>query len=374
MDCTTLEPQPPLFTCGSLMQIPFLRVTMWILGISAVVGNLFVIAMRLRETPASVSATKQRLFIANLGASDSLMGIYMLIIASADLYYGNDYFNYSEQWRSGVVCKIASFLALLSSEASVFIITLISLDRCLSVAFPFSQLQLRGFSSKVTLCILWMASIALALAPTLLAGPDSDYYDLSDVCVGLPLITRPSSFQIEVSTVGNQLSDNNFDIPIPSDSKPAWYFSIAIFLGLNLVCFLIIFMSYVTIFVYVKKSAKSAARKQSNREEIKMAIKMAAVIGTDFLCWFPVIIMGILSQTHLVVIPLVMYIWSVVFILPINSSLNPFLYTLLSAISDYRSKRVKKESMGSSIGSKSISGNRSIASEKATAGTDITST
>ena len=321
------------------MQIPFLRVCMWTLGLSAVFGNLFVIAMRIKENPISLSATKQRLFIANLAISDCFMGIYMLIIASADLYFGDVYFNFSKQWRSGVICKIASFLSLLSSEASVFIITLISLDRCISIVFPFSKIQLRVYSSKMTLCLLWMVSVGLALAPTLLAGPNSDFYDLSDVCIGLPLVTRPSSFQIEVSNVGNQFADNNFEVPIPTDSKPAWYFSIAIFLGLNLVCFLIILLCYVLIFVYVKHSAKNVQRKQSNKDEIKMALKMAAVVGTDFLCWFPVIVMGILSQTRIVVIPLVMFIWSVVFILPINSSLNPFLYTIASAVSDYKSNR-----------------------------------
>ena len=342
------------------MQIPILRIFMWVLGFSAVFGNIFVVVMRFTERPATtVSGIKQRLFIANLGVSDCFMGMYMLIIASADLYYGDDYFTHSEEWRTGPVCKVASFLALLSSEASVFIITLISVDRCLSISFPFSQVQLRSYSSKVTLILLWIMAVGLALVPTLLAGPESDFYDLSDVCVGLPLITRPTSYQIGVSNIGNELSDNTFDVPIPGDSKSAWYFSIGIFLVLNLICFVVIALCYAAIFVSVKKSAKNVQRQQNSNDEIKMATKMAAVVGTDFLCWFPVIIMGVLSQTGLVVVPLVMYVWSVVFILPINSSLNPFLYTLASAISDYRLKKKKKSlHRASSPEVKSISQNK----------------
>ena len=90
-------------------------------------------------------------------------------------------------------------------------------------------------------------------------------------------------------------------------------------------------------FISVKTSAKRAGRQDNANEEIKMAIKMAAVVGTDFICWFPVIMMGIFSQTGLVVIPLDAYVWSVVFILPVNSSLNPYLYTIATVISDKKS-------------------------------------
>ncbi len=330
------------------MQNPVLRIFMWILGSSAVFGNVFVVVMRIREKPESNGAIKQRLFIGHLGVSDCMMGLYMLIIASADLYYGDVYFTQSDEWRTGAVCKLASFLALLSSEASVFIITLISFDRFLSVVFPFSDVQLRSTSSKVAIGFIWAVALGLALAPTLLAGPDSDFYDLSDVCIGLPLITRPTSFQVEISNVGNELGENNFAVPIPENSKPAWYFSIAIFLGINLACFVLILLCYIMIFAAIKQSAKNVKRKQSLQDDMKMAMKMAAIIGTDFVCWFPVIIMGLLSQTGLVVIPLVMYIWSVVFILPVNSSLNPFLYTFASVISDYRSKVNKRKAKNNS--------------------------
>ena len=330
------------------MQNNLLRICMWILGISAVFGNLAVLIMRLSEKSANSVAAKQSLFIGNLAVSDCLMGIYMLILASADIYYGNQYFLYSDQWRSGTVCKIASFLGLLSSEASVFFITLISIDRFISLLFPFSRFLIRSTGSKLLTCILWLFALILAIVPTLYAGPDSDLYDLSDVCIGLPLITRPTSFHIEssifsgASRAGSGNTGHAFNVPVPSDSKPAWIFSIAIFLGLNLVCFLAILICYIVIFASIRESRKQVKRAANVDEEIKIALKMAAVVGTDFICWFPVIVMGILSQTGLAVIPLEMYTWSVVFILPVNSSLNPYLYTLASLISDYKNK-VKQE-------------------------------
>ena len=313
---------------------------MWVLGLSAIGGNLAVLILRIVEKPDKDIQEKQRVFISSLAMSDSLMGVYMVILAIADLYYGDQYFKYSDQWRTGLVCKVVGFLGLLSSEASVFFITLISIDRYLSVVYPFSQVKLRAYSSKVCVIILWFIGIVISIVPILLAGPESDFYDLSDVCMGLPLITRPSSFSFQSTGVGNQV---NFEFPVAQESKPAWIFSIGLFLCVNLMCFVVIFMCYVAIFVTIKQSGKSVGRKESMDKEIKMAVKMAAVVGTDFLCWCPVIIMGILSQTGLVVIPLDAYVWSVVFILPVNSSLNPYLYTIANFISDRKSRKQTKK-------------------------------
>ena len=253
------------------MQNYVLRVSMWVLGISALIGNIFVILMRLREKTASATQAVQAVTIGNLAISDFIMGIYMLIIASADLYYGKQYFVYSDDWRSGVVCKIAGFLALLSSEASVFFITLISIDRFLCVIMPFSRIRLGSHSCKIAVAIIWIITILIALIPTLYADPDSDIYDLSDVCIGLPLITRPAAFQIEQSKIGNPLSSQSFSLPVVQESKPAWYFSIVLFLGVNLACFLVICVCYTIMFIYVQTSRKNIQRTQKGDEDIKMA-------------------------------------------------------------------------------------------------------
>ncbi|XP_072016513.1 uncharacterized protein [Amphiura filiformis] len=338
-ECVSLEPQPPLFMCGSLMQNIVLRVSMWILGISALIGNVFVVAVRVKEKTTSAIQAKQSFLIGNLAVSDCLMGIYMLVLASADLYYGDEYFIYSDQWRSSKLCKLASFLSLLSSEASVFFITLISIDRFFCVVFPFGKFRLRNMSIKVAASLIWVIAFVVGLVPTLQAGPESDFYDLSDVCIGLPLITRPSSYIIQSNDVGGPDSGRSFDIPVPDKFKSAWYYSIAIFLGINLFCFLVISVCYTTMFIKVKVSGKRA---QSEQNDIKIAIRMAAIVGTDFICWMPVIIMGILSQTGAAVIPLQMYTWCVVFILPINSSINPYLYTIVSLIGDARNSNIKR--------------------------------
>ena len=309
---------------------------MWILGISALVGNLAVAVFRFNERSKSETHTMQSILIGNLAMSDFLMGVYMIVLAGADVYFGDQYFVYSSEWRAGIVCKFAGFLSLLSSEASVFFITFISVERFISVGYPFSRYRLSVSRVRVVVVGIWSLALAISVVPIIFAGPESEIYDLSDVCIGLPLITRPSSYQILESDIGNPLSEQSFALPVPSDSKPAWYYSIALFLGLNLLCFVVIFLCYVKIFLAVRLSRKAVARSKAGDEQMKLALRMAAIVGTDFCCWLPVILMGILSQTGTVVVPLEMYTWSVVFIIPINSSLNPYLYTIAAVASAKR--------------------------------------
>jgi len=52
------------------------------------------------------------------------------------------------------------------------------------------------------------------------------------------------------------------------------------------------------------------------------------VVMTDFCCWMPVIVIGILSLAGSFTDPTgKVYAWIAVFVLPINSSINPILYT-----------------------------------------------
>ena len=64
------------------------------------VGNIIVIIWRFRERKHVSQNKIQILLIMNLAISDLLMGVYMIIIGSADGYFGQDYFLYATEWRS----------------------------------------------------------------------------------------------------------------------------------------------------------------------------------------------------------------------------------------------------------------------------------
>ena len=91
-----------------------LQISIWVLGTCAMAGNLFVVIWRVRSDRARVSS----FFIINLGISDFLMGVYMVIIASVDVYYRGVYVIYADDWRSSPLCQLAGIMAMLSSEVS----------------------------------------------------------------------------------------------------------------------------------------------------------------------------------------------------------------------------------------------------------------
>ncbi|XP_022091352.1 G-protein coupled receptor GRL101-like [Acanthaster planci] len=364
VECKTLEPEPPLFMCSELMPNLVLKIFMWILGVSALVGNIFVMIWRCREkTQGKESRMVHSFFVFNLAVSDSLMGSYMLIIAGADLYFGSRYFEMSDEWRASIPCRVAGMISIVASEASVFFLTLISIDRFLAIVFPFSSHHIRPKGAKVIAVCIWAATTVVALVPTVLSSDaQSDVYGLSDVCIGLPLRTKVTQYETRQQTIEVQgISDITVGIPVAVATHASWFFSIALFLGVNLLCFCLILACYIAIFVNVIRSVRRVRRHKSRDDEIRMALKMAAIVSTDFVCWMPVIMMGILAQARVVVIPTEAYAWIVVFILPINSSLNPYLYTISDLCSQRRRETASKERKASRINSET--GNSIILSE-----------
>ena len=98
--------------------------------------------------------------------------------------------------------------------------------------------------------------------------------------------------------------------------------------------------------VAVRKSSRQSGRDRDMNEQIKLTVKVAAIVATDFMCWFPIIILGILVQTRVVTLPPSVYVWSVTFVLPLNSAINPYLYTISEIVMRYKKK--KENSVNSS--------------------------
>lgn len=122
------------------------------------------------------------------------------------------------------------------------------------------------------------------------------------------------------------------------------YFSTAVFLALNCLCYLIILACYIVIIKTIYKTAKDVGRKQELKTQIRLNLKVAAIVSTDFLCWFPIIMLGILVQTRVITLPPSVVEWCVTFVLPINSAINPYLYTIGGVISRRRNDRQMTQS------------------------------
>ena len=337
VQCWAEDDRSPYLTCDRLLSDRFLVVVMWLIGILSIGGNLFVIVWKQLDSRGN---KVQSILLTNLAISDLLMGVYMIIIASADIYFGNNFPLQSEMWRSSVTCKIAGTLSILSSEASVFFVTLISIDRFLHINFPFSTKKFNKKSVLLISTLTWLVALILGLVPNILAGRNFKFYDNSHVCIGFPLALLESFTKKPLDPIDWYGIMFNFfsSYSISNGYSTGLYYSTALFLGLNCICYLVILGCYLAIIRAVRASSKRTGRSQDMNMQIKMTVKVTAIVATDFLCWFPIIILGILVQAGAVTLPPSVFAWLVTCVLPINSAVNPYLYTISEVISTQRKK------------------------------------
>ncbi|XP_070569241.1 G-protein coupled receptor GRL101-like [Ptychodera flava] len=218
--------------------------------------------------------------------------------------YRGVYVTYDDFWRNSPLCSFAGFLASLSSEMSVFSLTGITLDRFLSIVFPLKFIRIQLKTTIIIMVVGWIAVAFLSFLP-LLGIPyfGDSFYSRSPVCLSLYLT---------------------------NEQTPGWIYSVAIFIFLNFLSFIAISILYLTMYLAIRRTtlATDVQLQQTARENAAIAKRMTLIVLTDFFCWVPIAVMGMLAMTDTVTIPGSVYAWTAVFILPINSAINPFLYTI----------------------------------------------
>ncbi|KAL8610091.1 hypothetical protein ACOMHN_045488 [Nucella lapillus] len=100
----------------------------------------------------------------------------------------------------------------------------------------------------------------------------------------------------------------------------------------NLVIFILVAVGQSLIYYSVKSNAMSEWSADSKTQggvkskDATIARRLLAVAMSDFLCWFPIGLCGLLAAIG-VTIPSEVNVAMAIFVLPLNYSLNPFLYT-----------------------------------------------
>ena len=252
-------------SCEDLMRNDILRPLLWIIGLLALTGNTLAFIYRLYDSKRMKIG--YGIFVANLAISDFLMGIYLIIIASADMYYRGSYIFNDEAWRHGWLCQMAGVFATLSSEASVLFIGLITLDRLLVIKYPFGDYRMTQKPSWIFASASWFISLFVSLFPIVFTPFRGEFYAKSGVCLALPL-TR--------------------------DRSTGWLYSFILSIVFNLSCVILIVIGQWSIFNEVTSSSKKTLgrRKMNRKKELRVARNLLLVAFTDFMCWFPIGMLG----------------------------------------------------------------------------------
>ncbi|XP_076720775.1 relaxin receptor 1 isoform X2 [Callospermophilus lateralis] len=275
------------------------RVFVWVVSVVTCFGNIFVICMR----PYIRSENKlHAISIISLCCADCLMGIYLFVIGAFDLKFRGEYNKHAQLWRESIHCQLTGSLAILSTEVSVLLLTFLTLEKYICIVYPFRCLGPRKCRTVTVLILIWVIGFIVALIP--LSNKDffKNYYGTNGVC--FPLHSE------DTENIGAQI------------------YSVTIFLGINLVAFIIIVFSYGRMFYSVHQSTVTATELRNQvKKEMILAKRFFFIVFTDALCWIPIFILKFLSLLQ-IEIPDTINSWVVIFILPINSALNPILYTL----------------------------------------------
>ena len=285
-------------SCEALLRSDVYRFFLSTFSALALLGNLG--CFLLRSVCFKSGKSGFGVFVTHLSFSDFLMGVYLAIIGVADRLFQGTYLWEDIRCRESTACKVAGFLSLLSNEVSAFIICLITLDRFLVLRFPFKSLHFKNKSAHVTCGLVWVVVALLATVPLLPMTSHWSFYGQTGICIPLP-ITR------------NDYAGDNY--------------AYGVMIIFNFILFLLIAAGQASICASIRANRMSTSDSTKKSNDLRIARRLITVALSDFLCWFPIGLLGLLASQG-IPIPGEVNVGMAIFVLPLNSALNPFLYTL----------------------------------------------
>ncbi|XP_069321290.1 thyrotropin receptor [Eulemur rufifrons] len=275
--------------CEDIMGYKFLRIVVWFVSLLALLGNVFVMFILLTS---HYKLTVPRFLMCNLAFADFCMGIYLLLIASVDLYTHSEYYNHAIDWQTGPGCNTAGFFTVFASELSVYTLTVITLERWYAITFAMRlDRKIRLRHAYAVMSGGWVSCFLLAL---------------------LPLVGISSYAKVSIC------------LPMDTETPLALAYIVFVLL-LNIVAFIIVCSCYVKIYITVRNPQYNPGEKDT-----KIAKRMAVLIFTDFMCMAPI---SFFTLSALMNKPLITVSNSKILLVlfyPLNSCANPFLYAIFT--------------------------------------------
>ncbi|XP_055348825.1 relaxin receptor 2-like [Paramacrobiotus metropolitanus] len=292
-----------------LLVSPTLVTLAWISAIFTIICNLLIYITRwyldrtLKHGVHDMVVRDARimsLFIKHLSFSDMLTGFYMLFICYYNDTFKGQYHRYALDWINSIKCQVLGITAMSSAEISMLILTFIAIDRALTICCTNKKLRLSIWSVRVILIFIWLLGIALAIIPAIIWNDRvHNYYGNNGVC--LPLYLQEPRLN-------------------------GWIYSLAVVFGLNGLLIVVIACCYAAIFCSVKKWGHDLP---VETEEKELFWRFFVLVCVNLCCWLPTFVFKFIALTNHKV-PDESYAWIVTFVFPLNSAMNPIVYSLSS--------------------------------------------
>jgi len=296
-------PGDSLSDCFQLLSSKVLTGVVWIIGTASTLSNVIVLIYRLGQLSKS-GFNMTVFFVLNLSIADLAMSVYLLFLAIADNMFNGVYAAKSSEWKGSLYCRIMGVLSFLSSEMSLFILLLMSLQRLIT-------LRRKGFLIWLnplfvaTICVFgWTGFLILSIIPVI----GFKYFG------GENFVTSGSCLLFNFA-LGHQFG-REYYLLISVCLNILFVFSLCTVCG-----------GIIYLIVKSQNKLKEIGHVSGLGRRYKTYILLILLLASNLLCWLPMLALMSWSFLGGQVLPGISD-WFAVIILPLNSLTNPILYTL----------------------------------------------
>ncbi|XP_041728247.1 leucine-rich repeat-containing G-protein coupled receptor 5 [Coregonus clupeaformis] len=295
------SPAPgPFQSCQSLFGSWLVRVGVWIIGILSFVSNSLVLVSIVLSSKSPTCPTQHLLGV--LTWVHLLNGVSSAALAVLDTISFDHFADYGAWWEGGPGCWIFDFLSVFSSEASVFLLMAVVLERGCSVrGSQWSETEARriplgwGCAQGISALCCFLAG-AIAALPPLTMGK----YGVSPLCMASPY--------------GHA-------------SRLGCSYATALVL-LNSLCYLLMTATYTRLYCHMDRDTPE--KEGVTVQDYSVTKLMASLLFTNCLLSFPVALPSFSSLLQLSVLSSPKVAKAILLLVaPLPSCLDPLLYMLL---------------------------------------------
>ena len=341
---------------------PVIKAAFWIIGFVIIFGNFYVIVAsisKLKKKKTFQGVGFQQIIILNISIADFITGVYLLTIAAYSELFSGRYGDADHEWRSSIKCSIIGGLVVISSQTSCFLMIILTAFRLTYVINAITSLNSSLRLWVISIVTAWIFSFIISIVPMIISSyfmhsfsfTSTFHYGILDSSQFIEFACRVAAlnnktiefngneFQSVKDFIENGLPQNisvamfgyygQTSICMPrfyvAYGASSWEYTIFI-ITVNFLSFVFIAVDYIWIVKHSFKSSANVGRAQNDRAAT-MQRRVARIIATDFCCWIPICIMAYVRLG--VKFSDIVYQISAVLLLPINSALNPFLFTSL---------------------------------------------
>ena len=140
-------------------------------------------------------------------------------------------------------------------------------------------------------------------------------------------------------------ADSFIPLPVKKDSS---VFAFSVMIVLNFIIFVLIGCGQMIIYLSLRDTSRQVSQHEpgssgprNKAKDLKVARRLFTVVMSDFLCWFPIGVTGLMAAYGIAISDRVS-VSLAIFVLPFNSAINPFLYTINILMEKRKAARDKR--------------------------------